>query len=130
MDNNPMKKTIPLWITIVCSLMTLLGIFVGCSLYVSPGTFIPDTDFSTAGTRYLANMWAARQIALASIIGISTFKKSAPMLQISLLAYSIMNVQDAVIGFNRSDMGLMIGATLFAAGPAYMAYRLRKNGRG
>jgi len=37
-----------------------------------------------------------------------------------------MNVQDAIIGVQRGDFGLIIGASLFAIGPAYMIFRLRK----
>ena len=115
---------IPKWIIVVSGLICLLGIFVGCSLYVSPGTFIKDVDFTSPGTRYLANMWGARQITLASILGISALRKSVPMLQLSLGAYALMNVQDAVIGALRGDIGLIVGATLFMLGPAYMVLRL------
>jgi hypothetical protein len=117
-------KTISTWILIVSSLMSLLGLFVGCSLYLTPGKFIPDADFTSSGARYLAHMWAARQITLGSIIGYSTFRKSIPMLQISLAAYSIMNVQDALIGVSRGDHGLIVGATIFIFIPAYMVWRL------
>jgi hypothetical protein len=111
---------------VVSVLIGLLGIFVGCSLYVSPGTFIKDVDFAGAGTRYLANMWGARQITLAAILGFAALRKSVPMLQLSLGAYALMNVQDAVIGVVRGDMGLIVGATLFALGPAYMVFRLTR----
>ncbi|MGZ3698693.1 MAG: hypothetical protein ACXVCH_11400 [Bdellovibrionota bacterium] len=122
MKNN----SIPKWILVVSALMCLLGIFVGCSLYFSPGAFIQDVDFSSSGTRYLAYMWGARQITLGSIIGYSALKRSVPMLQISLAAYSVMNVQDFVIGALRGDHGLMIGATVFAFGPAFMVFRLAR----
>ena len=119
------KDTLPVWIRVVSGLIGLLGIFVGGSLYLSPGTFIHDVDFASSGTRYLAWMWAARQITLGSILGFSTLRKSIPMLQLSLAAYSLMNAQDAVIGVLRHDRGLMIGALLFTLGPAWMAYSLR-----
>jgi hypothetical protein len=118
------NKAIPVWISLVSSFMCFLGLFVGFSLYLSPGTFIPEVDFSSSGVRFLASMWGARQITLATIIGFSTFRRSIPMLQISLGAYALMNVQDFVIGALQKDMGLMIGATLFTLGPAYMVFRL------
>jgi hypothetical protein len=96
-----MEKPIPRWITIVSALIAALGVFVGCSLYLSPGTFIPGIDFSTRGPAYLSQMWAARQIAIAAIIAYSLFQRAAPMLKISLIAYSLMNFQDAGIGFFR-----------------------------
>ena len=120
------NHVIPKWIIAVSALIGLLGIFVGCSLYLSPGTFIKDVDFSSDGTRYLAHMWGARQITLGSILGFSAYRKSVPMLQLSLGAYSLMNMQDFVIGVLRGDMGLMVGATLFALGPAYMVFRLAR----
>ena len=118
----PATKSIPLWVTIVAGLIALMGIFVGCSLYLTPGTFIKIVDFATPGTRYLANMWAARQIAIAGIIGYSLIRKSVPMLTVSLLAYCVMNVQDAAIGISISDNGLIIGATFVCLLSASMIY--------
>ena len=120
------QDLIPKWITIVCSLIFLLGFFVGCSLYLSPGTFIKNVDFSSSGARYLVHMWAARQIAIAVIIGFSVFRKSIPMLQVSLAAYSLMNVQDAVIGITQKDSGLIIGAAFFCVLSAVMCFRLSR----
>jgi len=121
-----MPPRIPTWIFILSLLIALLGLFVGCSLYLTPGTFIKDVDFASPGARYLASMWAARQITLGAIIGIALFRRSVPMLQLALGAYSIMNLQDLAIGLNRGDAGLAIGASIFMLGPAFMAYRLSK----
>lgn len=110
-----MNKNIPKWITVVSTLLAILGIFVGASLYVSPGTFIKNVDFSAMGVSFLIGMWAARQMAIAAIIGYSTFKKSAQMLKISLIAYVLMNLQDIAIGISRNDYGLTIGASVFCA---------------
>lgn len=119
-----MKNTIPTWITIVAGLMAALGLFVGASLYISPGTFVPDIDFSDTGIQFLTQMWAARQIAIASIIAYSLIRKSVPMLTISLMAYFLMNIQDAIIGFSREDMGLLFGALFFGSLAATMAFTL------
>jgi hypothetical protein len=107
-----MEKPIPIWITVVSGLIATLGAFVGCSLYLSPGTFIPGIDFSAPGIAYLAHMWAARQFAIAAIIAYALLRRSAPMLKISLIAYNLMNIQDAGIGIARGDSGLTIGATV------------------
>jgi hypothetical protein len=48
------------------------------------------------------------------------------MLQISLAAYSVMNLQDAIIGAFRGDLGLIVGATVFMLLPGYMAFRLSR----
>ena len=97
---------------------------MGFSLYVSPSTFIGDIDFSTPGTKYLTNMWAARQIAIAAIIGYSLWRRSVSMLKISLIAYCLMNFQDILIGVSRGDAGLIIGASVFFALPALMIFVL------
>jgi len=115
-----MTKKIPPWILIICCAMCTLGLYVGYSLYTNPGKYITDVDFTLSGSRYLANMWAARQVTLASLLGFAAVRRSIPWLQMSLGAYSLMNIQDAVIGFQKSDQGLMIGATIFTIGPALM----------
>lgn len=121
-----MNSSIPKWIYAVSGAMSLLGVFVGCSLYFSPGTFIPNVDFSLAGSRYLAHMWAARQIAIAAIIGYSLIRRSVPMLKVSLLGYCLMNIQDVLIGVSTGDKGLMIGALIAFLLPASMIFVLSK----
>ena len=107
-----MKSSIPKWIAILSALIAALGLFVGCSLYLSPGTFIENVDFTSKWTRYLTNMWAARQIAIAAIIGYSVFRRSNVMLKVSLIAYCLMNFQDVLIGLSLGDKGLIIGASI------------------
>ena len=80
------ENKIPMWVAIVCGIIALMGLFVGGSLYISPGTFIPNIDFSSPDFKYLTNMWAARQVAIAFIIGYSLFRRSPEMLKISLMA--------------------------------------------
>lgn len=111
---------VPLWIRIVSGLISLLGLFVGISLYVSPGAFMPEIDFTANGVHYLAQMWAARQIAIAAIIAFSVVRNSAVMLLVSLLAYSLMNLQDILIGISKQDGGLAGGATFFFLLPLIM----------
>lgn len=117
---------IPLWIRIVSGLIALLGIFVGISLYLSPQTFMPEIDFTATGAHYLAQMWGARQIAIAGIIAFSVIRGSAPMLIVSLLAYDIMNLQDMFIGFSKQDYGLAGGASFFFLLPAVMIFVLAR----
>jgi len=103
-----------------------MGLFVGCSLYLSPGTFIPGIDFSAPGPAYLAHMWAARQIAIAGIIAYALFRRSPPMLQVSLIAYCVMNVQDAGIGFFRGEPSLITGASFACLLSASMIFILSR----
>lgn len=58
------NRAIPLWVTVVCSLIARMGLFVGGSLFVSPGTFIPNTDFANKSVRFLALMWATRSVVI------------------------------------------------------------------
>jgi hypothetical protein len=121
-----MTVAIPKWISIVSFLIALLALFVGCSLYLSPATFIEGIDFSSPNIKFLANMWAARQIAIGGVIAFSVLKKSSQMLMISLSAYCLMNIQDAIIGILKSDSGLAIGASFFCLLSASMILVLIK----
>jgi hypothetical protein len=74
-------------------------------------------------------MWAARQVAIAGIIGYSLFRRSAAMLKVSLLAYALMNFQDAFIGVSLGEIDLIVGASSFCALSAVMiAVVSRKRG--
>jgi hypothetical protein len=108
-----MNRPIPKWIVVMSILIASLGLFVGLSLYFSPGTFVENVDFSSKWTRYLAHMWAARQIAIAAIIAYSLVRRAAMMLKVSLIAYCLMNFQDILIGLSLGDAALTIGASLF-----------------
>lgn len=122
-------QAVPLWIRIVSGLIALLGLFVGLSLYVSPGAFMPEIDFTANGVHYLAQMWAARQIAIAGIIAFSVVRNSSVMLFVSLMAYSLMNLQDILIGISRQDDGLAGGATFFFLLPLVMIIVLLRKQR-
>jgi hypothetical protein len=124
------QSVMPKWISFVCGFMCLLGLFVGSSLYISPKTFIVDVDFSTSGVRFLAYMWAARQIAIAAIIGFSVLRKSVPMLQVSLVAYCLMVFQDVIIGIVRHDLGLILGSTFAGVLAVFISFRLSRQARG
>ena len=121
-----MERSIPKWATVVSTLITLLGLFVGFSLYLSPATFVKNVDFSAAGTHYLAAMWAARQISIAAIIGFSLFRRSAVMLTVALVAYCLMTFQDILIGVSLGDVGLITGSGFVCILSASMIYALAK----
>ncbi len=102
---------------------------MGGSLYYSPGAFVPDIEFSPQ-VLILPRMWAARQIAIALIIGYSTIKQSIPMLKISLTAYCLMTLQDIAIGLVQKDIGLAMGSLLFCILSGSMIYVLSRKGSG
>ncbi|MGH9793490.1 MAG: hypothetical protein ACRD5G_01845 [Candidatus Acidiferrales bacterium] len=122
MQNNPFRK----WEIAVCGFICLLGLFVGGSLYIAPAKFIPGVDFSSPAVGTLTDMWAARQIAIAAIIGFSLWRKSVAMLQVSLVAYFLMTFQDIFIGAARSDVGLMAGSAFFCAVSVLLLWNLAR----
>jgi hypothetical protein len=117
---------VPRWIRYVSGAIALLGLFVGGSLYVAPAKFVPNVDFAATGANYLARMWAARQIAIAAIIGYALFRRSAVMLQVALIAYCLMTLQDAVIGISSGDPGVIIGSAVAGLLSASMIVVLSK----
>ena len=121
-----MNNSVPKWITIVSTLITLLALFVGLSLYVSPGAFFEGVDFSSAGALFAASMWAARQIAIAAIIGYSLLKQSNAMLQVSLIAFALLNIQDVFIGVSMRSSELIFGSIFFFMLSASMIFVLAR----
>ena len=108
-----MHQAIPKWVSALSIMVSILGLFVGCSLYFSPATFVKGIDFSAEGVLFLPHMWAARQMAVALIIGYSVFKQSAPMLKVSLIAYWLTIFQDIIIGASHGNGTLIIGLLFF-----------------
>jgi hypothetical protein len=122
-------KPIPRWITVVSSLIALMGLFVGGSLYVAPGAFVKGIDFSSQRMLFLPQMWAARQIAIALIIGYSALKQSRPMLTVALAAYCLMTLQDVFIGLGQHDNGVVIGSGVACVLAATMIFMLSRRHR-
>ena len=108
-----MCQTIPLGVRIASGFISLLAVFVGLSLYYAPDLFIKNLDFKFMEVRFLVEMWAARQIAVALGIGYALFRQSVNMLITALVVYAAMNVQDVFIGLYHHDNGLAGGATFF-----------------
>ncbi len=118
------QKT-PTWVTVVIALISLLGVFVGVSLYVSPATNLPGVDLAAKGSLFLVQMWAARQLAIAGVMGYGVIRKSPGIMRTGLLIYCVMNVQDAAIGFLKGDLSLGIGATVFMVLTGFMSTRVK-----
>lgn len=120
------KNSLPNWVILLSTGIAALGLFVGGSLYIAPEKFIPNLNLSLANTTFLTQMWAARQIAIAAMIGLSTFKRSALMLKVALGTYFLMTFQDILIGVYQKDSGLIMGTAFFCALSVLMLLRLRK----
>jgi hypothetical protein len=126
---SEMTRVIPRWISVVSALIALMGLFVGGSLYFAPGAFVKGIDFSSQRILLLPQMWAARQIAIALIIGYSTLRQSIPMLTIALAAYCMMTLQDVFIGLGQRDSGVIIGSAVGCVLSASMIFLMNRGGR-
>jgi len=104
------QKPIPKWILIVSGLFALLELMVSLSLCFSPQSVVESVDLNAKGVDYLIYMWAARQFALAFILGFATFKKSIPMLTIAYIFFLVMFVGDLLIGISQKQSSLIIAA--------------------
>lgn len=111
---------------IISGLIAALGTFVALSLYISPATFIPNTNFTVLEVSFLAQMWAARQLAIAGVLGFGAMKNHRGFLLSGLVLYCVMNIQDACIGFMHHDSGLMLGAAFFGVLTGVMAWKLAR----
>lgn len=121
-----MEKTrIPTWVLVATALISLLGVFVGVSLYVSPASNLPDIDLAAKGSLFLVQMWAARQVAIAGVMGYGVIRKSPGIMRTGLLIYCVMNIQDAAIGFLGHNLSLGIGATVFMVLTGFLSTRVR-----
>jgi hypothetical protein len=95
-----MKRSIPLWVTIVATLLTLLTIVFSINLLVSPKTFFPDTDFLAKGVRHFTNMWGIRQLAFGALIAYSLIRQNANILKIALvliIGVTILTIGEGII---------------------------------
>jgi len=123
-----MTAKIPTWITIVCSLITLLSVFVTYSLFTDPSAFIETVDFSNGETRLIAQMWGVRQFAIAFIIGYSLFKRSSQLLFLAMMAYFLMTFLDIFLGLLHKDYELVIGTSVFSVLALVILIVLNKRG--
>jgi hypothetical protein len=121
---------IPRWIRITSAALCWLGLFIGGSLYVSPGKFISDIDFAAPGPHYLVLMWAARQVAVACLLGYAVLRNSPPMLQVGLIGICLVNLQDVGIGIWKNDVPLIVGAAFFTLLSAAMIVALHRQKAG
>ncbi len=108
-----MKNKIPKWVTIILCIFAIWGIISGIIFFFSPQIIFQKIDLSPKGLSLILDLFAARQISIALIIGYALIKKSFPMIKLAVIAYLIMNIQDTLIGLIHNEKGLMIGAFVF-----------------
>lgn len=100
--------------------MGFLALAVGVSLYLVPESFLPALDLSLPDVRFVKNMWAARQVALGTIVLLSSLLRNGGMLTGALGVYLVMNIQDSVLGAVRGDASVVFGAVFFGSVAAFL----------
>ncbi len=106
---NSINK-IPIWILIVTILFAGIGFIVSMILILKPENAIKTVDLSSKGADYLIQMWAVRQFTVGFVFLYAVIKKSIPMLKLSYVFYSVMNIGDVVVGVVQRDRSLYVGA--------------------
>ena len=121
-----MTRLIPLWVTIVASLMTLSILAFSINLVVSPKTFFPDTDFLVKDVRHFTNMWAMRQFSIGALIAYSLFRQSTQTLKISLALLFLINAFTIVEGVYINRLFIIVESIIYCGISAAMIFAINK----
>ena len=124
-----MTRLIPLWVTIVASLMTLSILAFSINLVVSPKTFFPDTDFLAKDVRHFTTMWAMRQFSLGVLIAYSLIRQSPQTLKIALSLLILVNVFTIFEGAYINKMFLIVESIIYCSISAAMIFSVNKKER-
>jgi peptidoglycan/LPS O-acetylase OafA/YrhL len=108
-----MKRSIPLWVTIVASLMTIGILAFSVNLAVYPKTFFPDTDFLIKDVRHFTAMWAMRQFSLGALLAYSLIRQSGQTLKIALALVFVINLFTIVEGVYINKSFLVIESVIY-----------------
>lgn len=118
---------VPKWIIFISGLLALLELLVSLSLFFAPESVAENVDLKAKGVDYLMQTWAIRQFALGIIFAVATFKRSAQMLFISFLFFSVLMFGDVWIGITQHNWGLSVIAGIFAVFSSFILFYLKKN---
>ncbi len=121
-----MTRSIPLWVTIVASLMTLSILAFSINLVVHPKTFFPDTDFLAKDVRHFTTMWAMRQFSLGALLAYSLIKQSIQPLKIALSLLFLVNVFTIVEGAYINNTFLIVESIIYCCVSAIMIFAINK----
>ena len=124
-----MTRLIPLWVTIVASLMTLSILAFSINLVVNPKTFFPDTDFLAKDVRYFTTMWAMRQFSFGALIAYALIRQSSQILKIALLLLILVNVFTIFEGAYINKMFLIAESMIYCCISAAMIFSINKKER-
>ena len=124
-----MKRSIPLWVTIVATLLTLFTIVFSINLLVSPKTFFPDTDFLAKGVRHFTNMWGMRQLSFGALLAYSLIRQNATILKIALaltVGVTILTIGEGIIS---NQTGLIVESLINCGVAVIMILAINKRER-
>ncbi len=98
-----MTNKIPVWISVLGSLLTLSGIAFSINLYFSPQTFFPEADFLAKDVKHFTDMWAMRQFAFSGLLVYGLIAQKGSTLKIGmwlLIAMNLLSIADAFLVLN------------------------------
>lgn len=124
-----MTRSIPLWVTIVASLMTLSILAFSINLVVYPKTFFPDTDFLAKDVRHFTTMWAMRQFSFGALIAYSLIKQSSQILKIALALVILVNIFTIFEGAFIKNNFLIVESIIYCLISAIMIFAIIKKER-
>ncbi|QEC69828.1 hypothetical protein FRZ67_21925 [Panacibacter ginsenosidivorans] len=124
-----MTRVIPLWVTIVASLMTLSILAFSINLVVYPKTFFPDTDFLAKNVRHFTTMWAMRQFSIGALIAYSLVKQSVPTLKIALSLVFLVNIFTIVEGAYINNIFSIVESIIYCCVSAIMIFAIHKKAK-
>jgi hypothetical protein len=82
----------------------------------------------TPGELFYARMYAVRALPLGIVAGLLPFWHRGPAVTPVLVAASVVQVADVVIGAGRKDLGMMTGASIAAIIHIVSAYAIQGAG--
>lgn len=124
-----MTRLIPLWVTIVASLMTLSVLAFSINLVVYPKTFFPGTDFLAKDVRHFTDMWAMRQFSFGALIAYSLIKQSSQILKIALALLILVNIFTILEGAYTNNLFLIVESIIYCCISATMIFAINKKER-
>jgi hypothetical protein len=100
-----MIRLIPIWVTVLASLITISGLAFSVTLYFSPQTFFPLTNFLLKDIHHFTDMWAMQQFAISAYMVYALVLQRRQLLLTGLQLMICMNIVmaiDNVVTYDRS----------------------------
>ncbi|MEP6749908.1 MAG: hypothetical protein ABJB86_19375 [Bacteroidota bacterium] len=121
-----MKQAIPVWITILTSVITLSGLAFSITLYFSPQIFFPATDFLLKDVRHFTDMWAMRQFAFALLLVYALVTQQAQTLKPAIALMICLNILTIADGAVAGDKKVVIESIVYTVLASVMFAGLNK----